>query len=200
MQPRLSSSRKWTAIPKELTVQIKNVFKQSFQQHIGKGTVLADGRIYPEELLISVGVKLPDSKLKESHWLVSIGYTRGKDDVVKLLNLGVDAAGSLFEQLFTSENDHDFPRAWEEVDFEGRKIYVQYSTVNTELEQAANKILGVAESEELAQGEWEDLESPESIKQRLGVADLAEGDLPDDDDDDEPTPKPIGPKSKSKKH
>lgn len=197
MQPRLSSSRKWTAIPKELTVQIKTVFKQSFQQHIGKGTVLADGRIYPEELLISVGVKLPDSKLKESHWLVSIGYSRGKDDVIKLLNLAVDAAGSLMEQLFTSENDYDFPRAWQEVDFEGRKIYIQYSTVNKELENQADKILGVAEGDDLAQGEWEDLESPESIKQRLGVGDADEGDLPDDD---EPAPKPVGPKSRSKKH
>lgn len=197
MQPRLSSSRKWTAIPRELTVQIKTVFKQSFQQHIGKGTVLADGRIYPEEILISVGVKKPDEKLKESHWLVSIGYAKGKDDVIKILNLAVDAAGSLFEQLFTSENDHDFPRVWTEVDFEGRKIYVQYSTVNEELEAAADKILGVGGDDSLAQGEWEDLEDAESIKQRLGVADADEGDLPEDD---EPTPKPIGPRSKSKKH
>ncbi len=199
MQPRLSSSRKWTAIPKELTVQIKTVFKQSFQQHIGKGTVLADGRIYPEEILISVGIKQPDQKLKESHWLVSIGYARGKDDVIKLLNTAVDAAGSLFEQLFTSENDYDFPRAWTEVDFEGRKIYVQYSTVNEELEAAADKILGVAEGDDLAKGEWEDLEDAETIKRRLGVADAGEVDLPDEDEDT-PAPQPTGPRSKSKKH
>jgi hypothetical protein len=198
MQPRLSSSKKWTAIPKELTVQIKTVFKQTFQQHIGTGTVSADGRIYPEEILISVGVKMPDSKLKESHWLVSVGYVRGKDDVLKLLNVAVDAAGSLFEQLFTSENDHDFPRTWAEVDFERRKIYVQYSTANKTLESEADKILGLAEGEDLVGGDWEDFESPEDLKERLGLTDADEADLPEDEED--AGPKPTAPRSKSKKH
>lgn len=199
MQPRLSSSRKWTAIPKELVVQIKTVFKQSFQQHIGKGTVSADGRIYPEEIVISVGVKLEGQKLKESHWLVSIGYVKGKDDVLKLLNLALDAQGSLFEQFFTSENDYDFPRTWAEVDFEGRKIYVQYSTENEELEAEANKILGIAETDDLAQGEWEDLEDAESIKQRLGVTG-DDDDLPGDDDEMDEKAVPRKPPGKSRKH
>jgi acyl-CoA synthetase (NDP forming) len=74
---------------------------------------------------------------------VSVGYTRGKDDVIKLLNLAVDAAGSLFEQLFTSEDDYDFPRIWQEVDFEGRKLFIQYSTVNEALENEADRLLGI---------------------------------------------------------
>lgn len=179
MQPRLNTSRKWTAIPRELVTQIKTVFKQSFQQHIGKGTVSADGRIYDEEIVVSVGVKLTDQKLKESHWLVSVGYKKGKDDVLKLINLALDAQGSLFEQFFTSENDYDFPRTWQEVEFEGRKVYIQYSTENKELETQANKILGVQEGEQLLGGDWEDLEDAETIKKRLGVSD-------DDDDDGEP--------------
>lgn len=185
MQPRLSSSRKWTAIPRELVTQIKTVFKQSFQQHIGKGTVSADGRIYPEEIVVSVGVKLESAGLKESHWLVSVAYKKGKDDVLKLINLALDAQGSLFEQFFTSENDYDFPRVWQEVDFEGRKIYVQYSTANQELEAQADKLLGIAGSDDLAQGEWEDLENADSIKQRLGVADADESDFVDEDGDDD---------------
>lgn len=46
MQARLPSSKKWTSIPKELITQIKSVFKQSFKQYLGKGTVHADGRIF----------------------------------------------------------------------------------------------------------------------------------------------------------
>jgi len=200
MQPRLSSSKKWTAIPKELVVQIKNVFKKSFQQHIGNGTVTADGRIYPEEIVISVGVKLPEQKLKESHWLVSIGYKKGKDDVLKLLNLALDAQGSLFEQFFTSENDYDFPRTWAEVDFEGRKIYVQYSTVNEELEAEADKLLGEHKDEGLAGGEWEDLEDAETIKKRLGVTDDGDEDDGEDDFDKDIKTVPRKSPSKSRKH
>lgn len=173
MQARLPSSRKWTAIPKELITQIKSVFKQTFKQHIGKGTVNADGRIFTEEIVVQVGVHPEGSKLKQSHWLVSIGYKRGKDDVVKLLNLAVDAAGSLFEQTFSSENDYDFPRVWQEVDFEGVKIFVQYSTVNTELEKEADKLLGVSEEDKLTGGDWtdEDEEALDEIKKKLGVDD-----------------------------
>ena len=182
MQARLSTSKKWSAIPRELVTQIKTVFKKSFQQHIGSGTVTADGRIYPEEIVILVGVKLPEQKLRQSNWLVSIGYKKGKDDVIKLLNLAVDAQGSLFEQFFTSENDHDFPRIWQEVDFEGTKIYIQYSTENPALESEANKFLGINEGDELLGGEWEDLETPEMIKAKLGLADADVNDLPIDDD------------------
>lgn len=129
-----------------------------------------------------MGVHPEGSNLKQMHWLVSIGYKRGKDDVVKLLNLAVDAAGSLFEQTFTSENDYDFPRTWAEVDFEGKKVFVQYSTVNTELEKQADQLLGVTEEEKLTGGDWteEDEATLQEIKKKLGVDDE------DEDNEEEP--------------
>lgn len=168
MQPRLKTSKKWTAIPRELSIQIKQVFKQSFQSHIGDGAVVADGRIYPGEILMSVGFK-PKTGLRQFNWDISIEYKRDKDNVMKLLTLAVDVAGSLFEQFFTSENDHEFPRIWAEVDFEGKKVFVQYQTANTELESEANKILGISEDEDLAQGEWDGDLSAEDIKAQLGI-------------------------------
>jgi len=180
MQPRLSSSRKWTDLPKELTQQIRSVFKQNFKEQVGKGVVEADGKIFPEEILIRVGYR-QEKVLKQINWDISIEYKRSKDNVLKLLHMAIDAAAALFEQAFSAEDDGDFPRKWEEVDFEGRKIYVQYSTVNSKLESEADKILGEAGSEGLAGGDWDEDEGvdPEDIKKQLGVDD-DDGDLPDD--------------------
>lgn len=192
MRGRLSSSKKWTNIPRELTSQIRTVFQKTFKSQIGQGRVDADGRIYDSEIVIQVGLKPEGSSLKHSHWLVSVEYKKGKDDVVKLLNLAVDAAGSLFEQLFTAENDYDFPRIWQEVDFEGRSIFIQYTTENAELEKAADKILGLAEDDGLTGGDWEadgdDEELLDQIKQKLGVDDA-------DDEDDKTPPSSKKPKS-----
>jgi hypothetical protein len=175
MEPRLSTSRKWTPLPEELIKQIRSVFKQNFKKEIGTGTIEAHGKIYPEELLIGVGLRQKDS-LKQNNWEISIAYKQGKDNVLKLLHTAIDAAASLFEQFFAAENDADFPRKWEEVDFEGRKIYVQYNTVNSELEAEADKFLGKAGGG-LAQGDWDEADDidPEDIKKKLGV---------DDEDDD----------------
>lgn len=182
MQARLKTSKKWTAIPKELATQIKQVFKQSFQSQMGNGTVHADGRIYPAEILMRVGFKPSGGGLKQFNWDISIEYKRDKDNVMKLLTMAVDVAGSLFEQFFAAENDHDFPRIWHEVDFEGKKLFVQYHTENTELETAANKLLGLEPGEEmLAEGEWDDDVTPETIKAQLGIDEESE-DFPDDDE------------------
>jgi hypothetical protein len=175
MEPRLSTSRKWSPLPAELLQQIQSVFKQSFSKEIGGGTIEAAGKIFPEEILISVGFREKNS-LKQSNFIISIAYQKNKDNVLKLLHLAVDAAASLFEQLFAADNDHDFPRLWEEVQFEGRTIYVQYDTTNSDLEAQADKLLGKGGSDQdVAQGDWDDDISAEQIKAQLGL----------DDDEDE---------------
>lgn len=177
MEPRLKTSKKWTALPKEFMQQVRSVFKETFAKQIGKGTLETEGRIYPEEILISVGYRA-ENALKQSNFEVSVAYKKDKDNVLKLLHLAVDAAAGLFEQLFTAEDDQDFPRIWQEFDFEGRKIFVQYTTTNSELEGEADKILGVASGESLAEGDWDDETSADSIKASLGLD-------PDEDDDDD---------------
>jgi hypothetical protein len=183
MQPRLSTSRKWTPLPDELVKQIRSVFRQNFKEQIGAATVEVEGSIFPGEILVCVGIRHP-KELKQSGFGVSIAYSRNKDNVIKLLHLAVDAVASLFEQLFSAETDHDFPRVWEEVQFEGRSIFVQYTTENTELEHEADRILGVGDrgSSAVAQGDWDDSDeiTPEHIKAQLGIE--PNGD--DDSDDD----------------
>lgn len=174
MEPRLKTSSKWSPLPPELVRQIQSVFKKSFGSHLGGGTIEAAGKIFPQEILISVGFR-SEKSIRQSNWMISIGYQKSKDNVLNLLHLAVDAAASLFEQTFAAENDSDFPRLWEEVDFEGRKIYIQFSTANSQLESEADKLLGVSGGSEIAQGDWDDDIDPEAIKAQLGI---------DDDDDD----------------
>lgn len=201
MEPRLKTSRKWTALPKEFLIQVQGVFKQSFAKEIGRGSIEVEGKIFPEEVLIRVSYKTPGS-LKQSGFDISIAYKVPKDNVLTLLHTAVDAGASLMEQLFTANDDGDFPLTWEEVQFEKRTIYVKYSTTNSELESEANKLLGLGAGEdELAQGDWDEDESPETIKTRLGLSDDEEDDFEDEEADDEVPAKPAKapPKRSNKK-
>lgn len=173
MQPRLKSSKKWTPLPKELLDQIRSIFSQNFAEQSKNAKIEAGGRIYPDEILIRVGFK-PDHSIRQQNWQISIAYKPKRDNVMKLLHLGLDAVGALFEQMFAAETDHDFPRTWEEVDFEKRKIHIQYGTENSDLEAEANRLLGLSESEDedaVAQGDWDEDVDPDEIKAKLGLTD-----------------------------
>ena len=190
MQPRLKTSKKWTALPKELMQQVQSVFKETFGDRLGDGKLEAQGRIYPEEILFYVGYR-PKGALKQQGFEVSVAYKKDKDNVLKLLHLTVDAAGSLLEQILSAEDDADFPRLWTEVDFEGRKIHVQYSTTNTELEAEADKLLGLGAPDdgELARGDWDEDADPDQVKASLGID--PDEDL-DEEQDEEDGPGPKG--------
>ncbi len=167
MEPRLSTSRKWSPLPEDFLIQVRGVFKDTFKAHLQGSVVDAFGKIFPDEILVRVGFRNSDS-LKQSNFEISIAYKRNKDNVLKLLHLAVDAIAASFEQFFQSADDLEFPRIWEEVKFEGRTIFVQYTTVNTALESAADKILCV-DGSNVAQGDWEDDLTPEQIKAQLGL-------------------------------
>jgi hypothetical protein len=195
MQPRLKTSKKWSPLPKELLTQIQSVFNQGFREHTKGGKVEASGRIYPEEILIRVGYRAPQT-LKQNNWEISIGYRKDKDNVLKLLHLGVDVIGALFEQTFTAEHDHDFPRIWEQVDFEGRPVFIQYTTDNSELEAQADALLGAggADDDDVAQGDWDADLSLEEIKATLGLDDE------NLEEEAEAAAKPTAKKKKSTQH
>jgi hypothetical protein len=58
----------------------------------------------------------------------------------------IDIIGSLMEEYFEAgENidNVDIPLFWKGYEFEGESIYLQYSTVNTKLEEEANRLLGL---------------------------------------------------------
>jgi hypothetical protein len=153
MKPRLPSSKKWTAFPKEYVTQIEQVFNQAFAAQLTTGKLIIEGHIYPEEITLRVGY-LEKGRLTQANFEISMNYSREKQDAVDRIHNCIDAAASMMNEYFESAGDVDFPRAWKEYDFSGVPIFVQYSTVNTELENQADQLLGLDEAnlvkEELA--------------------------------------------------
>lgn len=72
--------------------------------------------------------------------------------------------------------EHDFQRAWKSFTVNNREVFLQFSTVNTELEAEADRLLSELKVEDkLVKGD-DDTEELESIKKMVGL----------EDEDDEP--------------
>ncbi|MES2857441.1 MAG: hypothetical protein V4692_16335 [Bdellovibrionota bacterium] len=159
--PRLPSSLKWTEIPKEFLAKVVTVFNNQFVAEAKDGEFIADGRIYPEEVVLRVGF-LEKGRIKQINFEASMDI-RGlspetalaADEEAELkaeqsktmdrLFTCLDALGSLMEEYFQigDVEEMDVPLRWKESEFEGETVYLQYSTVNTQLEAEADRILGL---------------------------------------------------------
>lgn len=165
MEPRLASSKKWTSFPDEYLKQIQQVFNKSFKLHIEKGKILTEGRIYKEELLLKVGY-LENERLKQCNFEISVEYDKKKENAVKLIYLLIDVAATMMDEFFMAENDHDFPKLWQDYEVEGKKVFLQYSSTNSELEKQADEILGVADEGLINDS---DEETIEDLKKGMGL-------------------------------
>ncbi|GIL21250.1 MAG: hypothetical protein BroJett041_23640 [Candidatus Jettenia caeni] len=141
MKPRLNSSKKWTSFPPEYLAQIQDVFSQAFAAHLGDSKLIIEGRLYPEEILLRVGY-LESGRLKQNNFEVSMPYSPMEQSAVPKIHACIDAAASMMNEFFTSEEEVDFPRTWKAYEFEQNQIWLQYSTENTDLEAQANALLG----------------------------------------------------------
>ncbi len=183
MQPRLKTSKISTDLPKDLLSQITEIFAETFSDHLKKSQVIAEGRIYSNEVLLRIGAT-QGKQLKQINFLVSIDYKQGKDQVMSLVQVGVDVLATLFDDYFSNQDDSDLPRQWTELNADGKKLYILYSTVNDKLESEADKLLGVEKNDSFVkehEGFDEDDDDEvllEEIKQKLGLTDK-------DDDEDE---------------
>jgi hypothetical protein len=178
MQARLKSSKKWTRFPQEYLDQIKEVFLQTFEDQI-KPKILAkntqptpsssndfngefrlDGRIYPEEILLRVGY-LEKGRLTQANFETSIDFNPNKQNAIDSIHKCVDAIASLMLEYFqmqeNPEAELDFPTTWTPYQFDGQEIFFNFNTVNTELEDEANRLLGLSEKKLIYEDEEEDL-------------------------------------------
>lgn len=182
MQPRLKTSKISTDLPKDLLSQIQSIFAETFSDHVKKNQVVAEGRIYSNEVLLRIGVT-PTKGLKQTNFVVSMDYKQGKDKVMDTVHVGFDVLATLFDDYFANQDDADLPRQWAEMNAEGKKVYILYTSLNDKLESEADKLLGkkkpatfVAEPE--IDLEASDEEILEELKAKLGIKD-------DDEEDDE---------------
>jgi len=192
MNPRLSSSKKWTHFPDEFLEQVQDLVTETFEEHLIEGASLhLDGRIYPEEILFRLGIKI-SGQLKQNNFEVSAQINPETQNAKKVMHQCIEAAASMMAEYFDwhnlpqSENlesgEIDFPREWTEFNFEGLPLFIQYTTVNTDLEAEADKLLGTNATDLVQSTESEDaldfaLEEKIKFTDKEIEADFEEDDL-----------------------
>ncbi len=157
MNPRLSSSKTWTQFPEEFLEQVQGLVAETFEEYLIDGASLhLEGRIYSEEILFRLGIKI-EGQLKQNNFEISAQYKAESQNAKKIMHHCIEAAASMMVEYFdwyqsqsneeTASDDIDFPRQWSEFHFEGTPLFFQYSTVNTDLEAEADRILGLSDKE-----------------------------------------------------
>lgn len=141
MQPRLKTSKKWTSFPKEYTDQIKAVFEENFEPDLDDEKVEVEGRIYSSEVLLRVGLVKP-GRLRQANFEASMDYSTKSKDALERIHNAVDAVASMIADYFENEAEADLPLSWKEYPFQGKTVFLQYSTMNAELEKQADALLG----------------------------------------------------------
>lgn len=153
MEPRLKSSKKWTPYPKELTEQIREVVEVFFADYeTNNGKFIIEGEIYPEEVLLRIGINRP-GQLRQDNFEASLQYDVKQDKAIDLVHIMTDFLGEAWINFLEDEPElSELPLIWQENIFEKRKIYLRYTSANTELEAEANRLLAI-EEKKLVYGE-----------------------------------------------
>lgn len=157
MKPRLASSKKWTDFPVELSAQIEDAFKQNFTQFLTQKAVQVEGRIYPEEIALRVGISEKGS-IKHSNFEVSLSYKPEAQNVIAGIHTCIDVAASMLTEFIAGEEVHEFPLYWTEYPFNGQKIWLQYSSENSNLEAEADRLLGLIDDNLVKKADSEETE------------------------------------------
>ncbi|HEX7675781.1 MAG TPA: hypothetical protein VF412_16510 [Bdellovibrio sp.] len=191
MVPRLKSSKKWTNFPKEYSDQIQAVFKENFAQYLEDAELIIEGRIYSEEITLRVGYH-QKGRLVQANFETSMNYSQDEQDAVSRIHNCVDAAASMMMEYFDQDGEVDFPYTWKEYPFQGKKLYLRFSSENSALEAEADRLLGidreamVNESQEdddaLARAEQSEELSPPRDDDEEHEHDHEDDDLEDDED------------------
>ncbi len=143
MDPRLKSSVKWSPFPKELCAQTQKVLKKRFQEEydLEKSQFVVEGRIYREEILGRYGLRVND-QLKQHNFEISFEFDSKKQKVLELIHKSMDLVEHLWTELLEENlDDSDLSKQWQTINFDRRKYFHRYSTVNTALEEEADRLL-----------------------------------------------------------
>ncbi|MEK7356968.1 MAG: hypothetical protein AAB250_10995, partial [Bdellovibrionota bacterium] len=85
--PRLATSTKSTLVPPEFLAKVIGVFEKQFEV---EGEFIADGAIFPQELVLRVGYLEP-GRLKQINFEASMDVTK---------SVSTDGADSTMDRLF----------------------------------------------------------------------------------------------------
>lgn len=146
MNPRLPQSVQWTAVPAEFLAKVHETLSEAWQLPEGKLKILTEGRIYPEEIVVRIGL-LEGGRLAQANFEISREIDK-KTPLMDQLTHCFDASFTIAsEHLSAGEhaNTHLYPLYWKELKHQGKSVFFQFSTTNSALEAEADRLLGVEE-------------------------------------------------------
>lgn len=141
MDGRKPNSTKWTAFPAEYVAQISSVFQETFGQELGQAQLVVEGKIYPEEICLRVGFR-EGASLRQNNFEVSVDFTPAKENAIETIYSCIDGIAALMTSYFEGTPAESMPIDWKPINFEKKTLYFQFSTVNSDLEASADKLLG----------------------------------------------------------
>ena len=128
-------------MPLDYVKMVKDVIAKGFKKHLKGLTVIVEGMIYPEEILLRIGFR-EGSSIRQKNFEASISFSPKEKNAVNQINICIDSLGSMIDQYFTAAEGLDLPLVWTEFKFDGKSVYLQTSGVNSDLEAEANALLG----------------------------------------------------------
>jgi hypothetical protein len=144
MDARNSSSKKhkYQPVPKDFLKLVQETFKEKYADFLKERTLIIDGAIYPEELVLVVGIKNKDEKIRQQNFESSMDYENDDSDkVLEKIHLSIDALDAMFAEYVEANGDLEMPTLWTEFEFDDQKVYLRSSTHNLELEKQADEFL-----------------------------------------------------------
>ncbi len=148
MDPRHSTSsvHKYQPVPKDFLKLVKETFQEKYAEFLSDKTLIIDGAIYPEELILIVGLRNRDEKVRQINFESSMDYTidyenDGNHGVLEKIHLSIDALDAMFAQYVEAQGDIEMPTLWTSFDFEDSKVFLKSSTNNIELDKMADAFL-----------------------------------------------------------
>lgn len=121
--------------------QIRLVFQESFAQSLGASVLVVEGKIFAEEICLRVGFREPGA-LRQNNFEISVDFNPTKDNAIEKIYQCIDAVAMLMTSMFEGTPASDYPNTWKQYEFEKKPVFFQFSTINTDLESEANRLLG----------------------------------------------------------
>ncbi len=141
IKPRQKATKAWTDLPDDFKLQVVNLFKSHFKDQSKSGSFKVLGRIYKNEVVLRCTYLAKGSITPIQFDLSTDIKMDSKAKPLEIFELLVDCAANLFQSSFEDET-FGVPAIWTEIDFDGTLIYAKSESINPELEDEANKILG----------------------------------------------------------
>ncbi len=146
MNPRNLSKAPWTSLPEEFAFKVLSALEKEFPEQSKVGEFIAEGKMFDTEILIRIGY-LENGRLRQINFEASLDFDREKaENMIENFYICIDSLAVWMHQYFdhiAKDEDVDLPLVWRASDFKNNTVFFQFSTVNSRLEQEADRLLGV---------------------------------------------------------